>query len=135
VGHSQLLAALASSVHRGPNIDPDRFDLVSIEDAAPRWHLSFAVENRIDEAIMVDRTQAREVKRGAAAGVAQFIAVAIGAAVPVNRRNSHCHHGEEPDAALPGSDEFSSGRRSASIELAAFPFSILQRSPSAEVGT
>src|SRR5262249_1892468 len=70
---------------RCPNKRPDRFDLLHVEHAAPRRHLSLAVEHRIDETIMVGRTQTREVERGAAAGVAQLIAVAIGTVVPVNR--------------------------------------------------
>src|SRR5260370_2260932 len=48
--------------------------------------VSLGVEPRIDEAVMVGRTQTREVERGAAAGVAQLIAVAVGAVVPVNGR-------------------------------------------------
>src|SRR6266487_3629161 len=39
---------------------PDRFDLLHIEHAAPRRHLGPAVENRIDEAIMVGRTRTGE---------------------------------------------------------------------------
>src|SRR5262249_55816389 len=86
-GWSAIKASAASSaIHRRANKRPNRFDLLHIEHAAPWRHLSLAVEHRIDEAIMVGRTQTREVERGAAAGVAQLIAVEIGAVVPVNRR-------------------------------------------------
>jgi hypothetical protein len=65
-----LEVSASSAIHGRPNKRPDRFDLLHIEHAAPRRHLSLAVENRIDEAIMVGRTQTGEVEPGASDGIA-----------------------------------------------------------------
>src|SRR5262249_16770758 len=75
-----------SAVHRRPNKRPDRFDLLHIEHAAPRRHLSLGVEHRIVEAMGAGRTERGGGEGGAAAGVAHLVAGAMGAVVPVNGR-------------------------------------------------
>jgi hypothetical protein len=68
------------------NIGPDRFDLLLIEHTAPRWHLVFSIQDRVDEPIMILRPQASKVERHSPTGILQPLAMARRAVIKIHHR-------------------------------------------------
>jgi len=68
------------------NTGPDRFDLLLIEYTAPRRHLVFSVQDRVDEPIMILRLQAPKVERHPSTGISQLIAVTRRAVIQIHHR-------------------------------------------------
>src|SRR5215212_3989015 len=77
-------AARQLAIHLGADIGPDRFDLLRLQGTAPGRHLLFSVEHGVEKAFVVARTQAAQIERHAAAGVAQLVAMTACAIVAVD---------------------------------------------------
>src|SRR5262245_26354152 len=75
-----------SAIDDGPDIGPDRVDLLGLEDSAPGRHLCLAVERRLEETVPIPRAEPPQIEGHAAAGVAQLLTMTGRAVVAVNHR-------------------------------------------------
>src|SRR5215468_5527970 len=55
--------ALPLTIDGRADVGPDRFDLVRLQNAVPRWHVVLAADDRFDKAIVFIGTQTPEIER------------------------------------------------------------------------